>query len=296
MAASIPGNYPLVTENANLPQVPPVESAPVPPSAPGIEQPVIHSQPTVIGTAPITAGSADVALPDWQQVGSITQIEAGPAVVNLTITVEKAAAGTVYVGYSLGSGTVSQIEEVNVEAATSETLNITLGTYLPQTINFYISSDDEEEPTTWSGGTIEVVRDPTVSAFPEFTPLIPPPPMSDPEGVPVFPPVPPDTAPVDVPLGPLVGPAVAPAPVPPSVAGYVQPRFFGTGNSATFPPAGSLDPENPESDALFPQFTTTFPKPPVVVNAVQNTDTPIWVAPPQPPPMTITTQNVTFVT
>lgn len=84
------------------------------------------------------------------------------------------------------------------------------------------------------------------------TPIIPPPTIGDPEGVPQFPPVDPDQAPVPVPVGPLVGPAVGPAPVPPSVPGVQQPQFVPPG-SATVPPT------------LFPgYFTTTPPSPPIV--------------------------------
>ena len=83
------------------------------------------------------------------------------------------------------------------------------------------------------------------------SPIIPPPPIGDPEGFPVFPPVPPNTAPVPVPVGPLVGPAVAPAAAPPSVPGVPQPQFVPPG-SATIPAS------------LFPDFTTTPPYPPIV--------------------------------
>lgn len=83
------------------------------------------------------------------------------------------------------------------------------------------------------------------------SPIIPPPPMADPVGVPDFPPTGTDTAPVDVPRGPLVGPAVSPASVPPSVAGVQQPQF-GSGN-ANVPPG------------YFPLFTSGSPSPPIVV-------------------------------
>jgi hypothetical protein len=83
------------------------------------------------------------------------------------------------------------------------------------------------------------------------TPLIPPPPMADPVGVPEFPPVSPDTAPVPVPVGPLVGPRIPAATVPPSIPGVQQPQFVPPG-SATVPAS------------LFPDFTTTPPSPPIV--------------------------------
>jgi hypothetical protein len=84
------------------------------------------------------------------------------------------------------------------------------------------------------------------------TPIIPPPPMANPVGYPVFPPTGGNTAPVTVPRGPLVGPAVGPAPVPPSIPGVTQPQFVPPG-SATVPAS------------LFPgYFTTTPPSPPIV--------------------------------
>lgn len=83
-------------------------------------------------------------------------------------------------------------------------------------------------------------------------PILPPPLITNPPGVPVFPPTGANQAPVTVPVGPLVGPAVAPAGVPPSVPGVQQP-VFKTG-SATVPTAASL----------FPEFTTGAPSPPIV--------------------------------
>jgi len=102
------------------------------------------------------------------------------------------------------------------------------------------------------------------------SPIIPPPPIGDPEGVPVFPPVPPNTAPVPVPVGPLVGPAIAPAAVPPSIPGVVQPQFVPPG-SATVPAS------------LFPDFTTTPPSPPIVFANIFNYG---QVAPPNTPGQT----------
>jgi hypothetical protein len=102
------------------------------------------------------------------------------------------------------------------------------------------------------------------------TPIIPPPPIGDPEGVPVFPPEDPDTAPVAVPVGPLVGPAIGTAPVPPSIPGVVQPQFAG-GGSATIPAS------------LFPELTTTPPSPPIVFANIFNIGN---VAPPSTPGQT----------
>jgi hypothetical protein len=84
------------------------------------------------------------------------------------------------------------------------------------------------------------------------SPIIPPPTIGNPVGVPEFPPTT-GQAPVPVPVGPQVGPAISPAPVPPSVAGYPQPQFA-TGDATT-----------PTADSLFPSFTTGAPSPPIVV-------------------------------
>jgi hypothetical protein len=84
------------------------------------------------------------------------------------------------------------------------------------------------------------------------SPIIPPPTIGDPVGVPTFPPEDDDTAPVPLPATPLVGPAVGPAPVPPSIPGVQQPQFV--------PPGTALLPAT-----LFPgYFTTTPPSPPIV--------------------------------
>jgi hypothetical protein len=109
------------------------------------------------------------------------------------------------------------------------------------------------------------------------TPLIPPPPMADPVGVPEFPPVSPDTAPVPVPVGPLVGPRIPAATVPPSIPGVQQPQFVPPG-SATVPAS------------LFPDFTTTPPSPPIVFANIFKIGTvppPLPSTPGQtPPPIT----------
>lgn len=88
-------------------------------------------------------------------------------------------------------------------------------------------------------------------------PIIPPPPIGQDKPTPIFPP--PTPPPIGVvPLGDLVGPAIKPAAVPPSLAGVQQPQF-GTG-SATSPTAASW----------FPDFTTEFPSPPIVVKQEHN--------------------------
>jgi hypothetical protein len=90
-----------------------------------------------------------------------------------------------------------------------------------------------------------------------FTPIMPPPPVGDPVGVPQFPPTGTGTAPVPVPIGPQIGPVVAPAPVPPSLPGVAQPQFAG-GGSPTIP------------TSLFPEFSTTPPAPPIVFANIFN--------------------------
>ena len=104
------------------------------------------------------------------------------------------------------------------------------------------------------------------------SPILPPPLITNPPGTPVFPPAGAGTAPVPVPVGPLVGPAVPAATVPPSVAGFPQPQYVPPG-SATVPTAASL----------FPSFTAAGAAPPILINARQNTNTPVWVTPPPLP-------------
>lgn len=109
-----------------------------------------------------------------------------------------------------------------------------------------------------------------------FTPIMPPPPVGDPVGVPAFPPTGTGTAPVPVPTGPLIGPVVGPAPVPPSLPGVQQPQFAG-GGSPTIP------------TSLFPEFSTNPSSPPIVfanifnMGAVPPPSTP-GIAPIQPAP------------
>jgi hypothetical protein len=92
--------------------------------------------------------------------------------------------------------------------------------------------------TTSANSTLTAVAltfTPTSAAvfFPDFVPIIPPPPIGAAQTVPTFPP--PTPPPIGaVPVGPLVGPAVAAAGVPPSVAGITQPvvrSTTATGNS-----------------------------------------------------------------
>ena len=112
--------------------------------------------------------------------------------------------------------------------------------------------------------TLTFTVGPTVPIFPDFVPIIPPPPIGG--TAPAFPPpaIPP-------PAGPLVGPAIASASVPPSVAGFPQPQF-GSGD-ATTPPS------------YFEEFTTIFPVPTVVFTNAMNDGT-------TPPPQTASTENI----
>jgi hypothetical protein len=105
----------------------------------------------------------------------------------------------------------------------------------------------------------------STSFFPAFTPIVPPPTFGLPPP-PTFPPATGGHTPVAVPVGPLVGPAVEPAPVPPSVAGVVQPQF--KSGSGTTPAS------------YFPDFTTTFPNPPVSIQTTPPPPTMITTTPP----------------
>lgn len=109
-------------------------------------------------------------------------------------------------------------------------------------------------------GSGSATAPPAASLLPTFTPIFPPPLVGDAIGI----------------VGPVVtGDLIGPPPPP-------FPPTFQTG-SATAPTAASW----------IPQFTTTFPSPTVTVNTAQDTNTPIWVPPPEPPQMITTTQNVT---
>jgi hypothetical protein len=105
--------------------------------------------------------------------------------------------------------------------------------------------------TTLAGIAVTFTVGPTLAYFPQFTPLIPPPPIQLAGGNP--PNFPPPTPPPigTVPKGPLIGPAIAAAAVPPSVAGFPLIRFK-TGDADT--PVGAQ---------LFPNFKTLFPTPPI---------------------------------
>jgi len=107
--------------------------------------------------------------------------------------------------------------------------------------------------TAAAAAAVTFTAGPSLAFFPAFAVIVPPPPIGANKTVPNFPP--PTPPPIGtVPVGDLVGPVVAPAAVPPSTPGFTQPRFFGSGNSATAPTAASW----------FPKFTTTSPSPPIV--------------------------------
>src|SRR5215475_2971461 len=115
--------------------------------------------------------------------------------------------------------------------------------------------DPAPSPPSAPGITQPVTEGGPPSVFPDFTPILPPPIVGEGGGPP--PDFPPPTPPPigEVPVGPLVGPAIAAAPVPPSVAGITQPVTGGN---------------NPY---VFPDFTTSFPEPPVTVT---NTPPPLY--------------------
>ena len=120
--------------------------------------------------------------------------------------------------------------------------------------------------TTLTAITLTFTVGPTVPVFPDFTPIVPPPPIGADKAVPPFPP--PTPPPIGtVPVGDLIGPVIALASVPPSVAGIPQPVIGG---------------DNPYH---FPDFSSTFPVPTIVVDNVLLIGTP-------PPPQTPSTLNI----
>lgn len=226
---------------------------------------------TVITTTPITDGNATVQLPAWHELGSISTGNTGAMSLQATITVDRNPGGTVLFAYSVGSGPTIEFASVACAANVPTTGTISVDVFSPGTLNVFLSTNDNKN-VAWTNGTLTLSKDPSHAGFPQFTPIVPPPPIGDPISVPVFPPVSPATAPVAVPQGPLVGPAVGGNLVGPPPPPY--PPTFKTG-SATSPTAASW----------FPQFTTTFPSPTVVFANLFN----LW---PTAVPMTTTTQNV----
>jgi hypothetical protein len=161
--------------------------------------------------------------------------------------------------------TATNIVEVSDTEITCDTPQIVFTATVDVTVTTPSGSN-----TMFNGFTYEHPGTPAgpEAFFPAFTPIIPPPPFGLPPP-PTFPPTT-GTTPVKVPVGPLVGPAIRPAPVPPSLAGVQQPQF--KSGSATLPAS------------YFPDFTTTFPNPPV---SIQTT--------PPPPNMIVTTPPVGLV-
>lgn len=116
----------------------------------------------------------------------------------------------------------------------------------------------------------------TLSVFPAFTPIVPPPLFGVGGGAP--PNYPPPTPPPigAVPVGVLVGPAIAPAAVPPSKAGF--PLIQYKSGSAVLPAAPT---------GYFPKFTSTFPSPTIVFSNIYTGG-----KPPSTPPSTASTLNI----
>ena len=130
---------------------------------------------------------------------------------------------------------------------------------------FYVTSAS----TTLTAIALTFTPSSTAVFFPDFVPILPPPLVGQGSGS--TPPFPPPSIPP--PAGPLVGPAIAAAGVPPSTAGITQPIIAGS------------------HPAVFPDFSTTWPNPPVQGSTTQPppslpTTAPIRIGgqgPPQPP-------------
>lgn len=116
----------------------------------------------------------------------------------------------------------------------------------------------------------------TLSVFPTFTPLVPPPLFGVGGGAaPNYPP--PTPPPIGaIPVGVLVGPRIAAAAVPPSKAGL--PLIQYKSGSAVLPAAPT---------GYFPKFTTTYPSPPIVFSNIYTGGNPRVV-----PPFTASTLNI----
>jgi hypothetical protein len=294
---------------------PTVETAPSPPSMRGVTQPIIVLNPifkaTMSNGSMTTTGDTSGASAAKLPFNAIPLV--GPT--NATLAVPPAgAAGDIYfnntpTGSLLFSANLTatpgpyQIEiffswdggdggipvlgrKISVPASrTRSIVNIAItDLVVPVTpgahnLVLYIDGSDAGQTLTWSHAVLTEISN--AALFPAYTPLSAP-------GIgvgggppPAFPP--PTPPPIGhIPPGVLVGPAIAAAGVPPSVAGFA--RLIFTFGSATTPPAS----------AAFPEFTTTYPSPPIIIDAPQNTNTPIWVAPTQPPPTQATTAAITI--
>jgi hypothetical protein len=294
---------------------PTVETAPSPPSVLGIAQPIIVNNPifeatmsngTMTTTGDTTGASAakmpfnailivgptnaTLAVPPAVVAGDIyfNNTPTGSLLLSVNLTATPGPYEiSVFYSWDGGDGGIPVLaKKFSVPPSIARSIvNITIANLvIPVTAGahnlvLYIDGNDAGNTVTWANAVLIEVS--THALFPAFTLLSAPAIGVGGGPPPAFPP--PTPPPIGhIPAGVLVGPAIAAAAVPPSVAGITQPIF--TFGSATTPPAS----------AAFPQQTTTYPSPPIIINATQNTNTPIWVAPPQPPPSQTTTQAITI--
>jgi hypothetical protein len=267
-----------------------VATAPSPPSVKGVAQPIIVNRPVfeaALGgeTFPSTSGDPTGAGALHMGVSSITLGSGATINVNGDLDFATTPSSNLYLSmaltatpgpynivffYSWDGGTRTGITVLQ-QATRAITDLVISNVVIPvpanaHVLSLYIDASIGGETLTYSNAVL--IQLGSQALFPAFTPIVPPPTFGLPPP-PIFPPVSPATTPVAVPVGPLVGPAVAAAAVPPSLAGVVQPQFA-TG-SGTLPAS------------YFPDFTTTFPNPPV---SVQTT--------PPPPNMITTTPPITL--
>ena len=207
-----------------------IAPAPVPPSVPGVQQPIIM-------------GGDATGLPP-QATGT------GTSTGTTTLTMS-GVTGTIQLGSAItGSGVPAGTTIVQQQSGPFGGNGV------------YLTS----APTTLDAITLAFATSSTVPFFPEFTPIYPPPLAGEGGGAaPTFPP--PTPPPIGhVPIGPLVGPPVAPAGVPPSVAGIPQP-VIGGDNPSTFPDFTSTFPSPPVVfENLFMDGSSPPPQTPTTEN------------------------------
>ena len=222
-------------------------------------------------SAVLANGSQTVALPTWQHLtftsvtGSLATINGngdldfgalgGNATVQVSLTVDQRTRSEIYLGYGWGGHPPVQFASHQMTSILgSETVSGGVVTIFGGVLALYTSSDNANQATVWSNGTLTFTEGEGVAFFPAFVPIVPPPVIGEGGGPPpTFPP--PTPPPIGhVPPGVLVGPVITYAPVPPSVAGFPQPRYQ-TGSATS-----------PTGAQLFPIFTTTFPVPTIVVD------------------------------